>query len=278
MKYFRVSFEISLKCNKNCTYCRSHANLPFPPQNKVEQAIENIFLLNKKNINFYFLGGEPTIYPYFFNILEKIYSYRNLNEVLIQSNLSRSYSWFKKLINKFPKIRIAASYHNHQVYNFDDFLQKLLLLKEFEVLEGCDFMLEYENPNKVKECLEKMISKGITPNVRLIEYNSVIKNKLQEVMLLTSYAKYTPLIDKEELDNTSWKGGLCEAGLRGIVIDYNFNVYPCFSAKYSKDLNSNLGNILTDIKNIKKSISKKTRCAWDFCSCTPDKQLKKVLD
>jgi len=277
MNSFRVSFEMTVLCNYSCSYCDAHGTKPFPEVEEVLKVITNVFRLDKPKVSFYFLGGEPTIYPHLREVLNEIFMYEDrVGEVLIQTNLSRPKSYFSKLAAEFPKLKLCASFQNHQTKNFESYLTKLSVLKELGNLEGCDVMMEYLNPGPLKEKIKRIQELGIEPDLRVIDYRSNTKNKIRDLVYSTAYSG---MIKEEELDNRSWDGYLCNAGWESLVIDNNFEAYPCFSAYYKKEQYSipSLGHIIHDFEKIKEQVKNKTICKWGSCSCEPDRMMARRL-
>jgi len=95
----RFEWFISSKCNYNCSYCPTNYHNKNPHKNSYENIINGVDKLNNLNIkyNVSFWGGEPTLFPKYIDICNKITE--KGNSVYTVTNGSRSSSYLKDLIN-----------------------------------------------------------------------------------------------------------------------------------------------------------------------------------
>lgn len=92
---------ITRRCNLRCPYC----NVPKlnTPELTFEQWIKAIKILKKLNVNkIHFLGGEPTLYDKFFDVIEYVVNNTNM-ECSFTTNGVTSNGVVKKIIEKFGK-------------------------------------------------------------------------------------------------------------------------------------------------------------------------------
>lgn len=102
-------------------------------------AIDNIVLSSVKNgfSNFHLAlsGGEPTIHPHIFAVIDKYASYKTLDNSLtlvVVTNLSRSFSWLDKFIDKCKTLNyvtVVASWHR-EFANRDQFADRVKYLMD----------------------------------------------------------------------------------------------------------------------------------------------------
>ncbi len=144
---YRVFFTwgIHYQCNFRCSYC----NAPKPENASFNEKEQNraTYLGIKEWIcawnNIYkkygscrirLDGGEPSIYPYFTELVAEI-SKQHL--IQINTNLSFNVLNFAKKVS-LDRVRIDASFHP-EFLDFEDFLHKILVFKEhgFKIVVSC---------------------------------------------------------------------------------------------------------------------------------------------
>jgi len=83
-----VSIFLTTECNLNCKYCYVKRYLKLRPAdiniNKLTKFIED--LTSKLKINVCLEGGEPTLYPYFVDVLKMLIENRNVERVAVLTN------------------------------------------------------------------------------------------------------------------------------------------------------------------------------------------------
>ncbi len=131
-----VDWIVTRKCNYACSYCTVHDNKNgfFNPLESFMQAVDGLSKLKSQNISILLAGGEPTIYPQFFEFTE--YIFKVLKErvsLRIQTNLGKPISFFQKFVERLKTknkaIEIISSYH-FEYANSEKYFQKIKLLVE----------------------------------------------------------------------------------------------------------------------------------------------------
>lgn len=148
-------------CNYNCSYCISHSpiikkDIKFVDISILKNTADKIFKMNKEKYTFIFSGGEPTIYPYFMELIKYI-SFNNKSDIFLSSNSHKNTNYFSELfkINNFNLIfSIHLEYtkmeHIKDVIkcanNFNKYIMLSLMVNP-ELKEKCklffDELLEY---------------------------------------------------------------------------------------------------------------------------------------
>lgn len=88
--FFSITWECTLKCNLDCSYCSSHDNsVPHPPLDECLRTIDflyeyvDIIMNNKppqqKHVSFNIFGGESLFHPNIIDIIEYAYNKHNGN-------------------------------------------------------------------------------------------------------------------------------------------------------------------------------------------------------
>lgn len=133
----KLTLEIFVtdKCNYDCRYCNLHT--PKVKFNSIDfEKLEAFFASDHKLDLVYIYGGEPTIHPEFFKLLEIIP--KNL-PISLQTNLSASVKKIEKILNSRDNIEICVSYH-HDFVKFSPFLKKLKLINDYKKMGAVSIM------------------------------------------------------------------------------------------------------------------------------------------
>lgn len=126
----RLHIDLNTICNNKCPYCYARQEEHDWGLIMSNDYIKNILVPNlykissNKYLDIVLLGGEPTLHPYFLEILEKISSMRR-TRVSITSNGTRAYANASASSN----VRWAFTFHPSQVSNVDEWLEKILSRK-----------------------------------------------------------------------------------------------------------------------------------------------------
>jgi len=124
-----ITWLINNKCNYHCMYCLN--NFEEPPGFKVLTP-DDWFLIWQDiyqkygTVSMQVTGGEPTIYPHCFEILDNI---GRMHYIDLQTNLSWDPQEFIAKVSTGSVSRIGGSFHP-QYTEFGPFLEKMVRLKE----------------------------------------------------------------------------------------------------------------------------------------------------
>lgn len=127
----RFHWDIITMCNYNCDYCYSRANKA--QWNKISNSkhIDNIidkFENIVHPIDITLLGGEPTLHPSYYKIMDRLYNLYNLFSLNIISN--GNYKDINKFINHHykykDKLKIYITFHPSQCKDIDVFKSNIL--------------------------------------------------------------------------------------------------------------------------------------------------------
>lgn len=231
----RINWEISYKCNFDCSYCPITELQKTPePQIKSPQEIANAF--NRTQLEWLILitGGEPFLYPNFISICEEL----TKNHIIqITTNLStNNIVEFSNLISPDRVFNISASYHieqrNERGLN-DDFIKKCKLLqsKGFNIL--VNFIVTPFNASKIEGFVNTFKNLGIGTFCFAFrgEYNGKIYPQSYTKHELEVLKKFA--IDDTEvkvaLNQHSYYGKYCNAGKNYFAMDRFGNISRCFT-------------------------------------------------
>lgn len=294
-----VTLRLSNNCNFKCEYCSYYDNSHKPNNIEFMKVIINQIIETYKNytkIVYYFHGGEPTIYPYFVELVEYIdqvhksldFSYK----IEVQTNSTKiKANFFKALIGK--NIYFVCSYQQHQnkIETFKTFINYCI---EYKMLSGVDLILEefettdYNEIVNLYKWLEEL--KNETNGKYSIQTNTVdgkdTPKEYQEIMnaskdkeslLITYNDSSTEKVNLDKFVSEQRNNFLffnCNVGLNSIIIDTTINnevsVYKCFSDILYNKNKPNIKLIDSDIKNLSeklKKLIKPNRCLYRKCVC-----------
>ena len=139
------SWKIINVCNQRCSYCYEGygskdtiPNSTFFKDNSQQNHYLNILtILKLKTIGTFevdLIGGEPTLHPHLFNIIQDLTSNKNCYEISLITNLSKPLSYFKRLDDlKSEKLIICPSLHFD--YYSDELIQKCIDINNFEYID-----------------------------------------------------------------------------------------------------------------------------------------------
>lgn len=310
-----VTLRLTKKCNFSCNYCMEYDNnFENISYELLKDFLINFIKLIKETSHYdkifwYIHGGEPTMYPNFFNLLIDLDAYQNKYnldyKIEIQTNGSyKKLKKFKEIQNR--NISFLCSYQNHQ-NNLTDFKLFIENLLNLNLLSGVDIMLEnFNTPHefiniknlsdwlKLKRLkLSKDFSiqyntiDGISTKKLPIEYK-IFNNNFNENYEITFEENKIKIFNRlEVIDNqfNKFKMFKCEVGKNNLIFDIFKNyidIYKCFSENvynrnkpsYKLNLESNIENFNIDLLNLLKP----TICNFNKCLCElhiPKKRIKK---
>jgi organic radical activating enzyme len=131
----RMNWHLLDWCNYQCKYCRAGNAITkdFADKERITKQYKLILArLNLIDTTFDLCigGGEPTLHPNLKEIIEGLNENKNLRNIFLFTNFSRSKNFYQELIKITDKLVVHASYHPE--YYTKEFLDKCLELK-FEV-------------------------------------------------------------------------------------------------------------------------------------------------
>jgi organic radical activating enzyme len=248
MKEFTVEILLNTECNFSCSYC-------YIKNNSNPKLIDYIFLKEQLiNISKFdtvthviIIGGEPTIYPEIFKVLELINSIIN-PIIYIHSNLSFDESFLKKLPHN---VLFRGSLHMEE-NSKKKFTQKIKLLSSIKKIDyinlmySDDLFIKYKNDYNYFKCLFDILN--ISYSIEPIFLNDENLNNFDK-----NIGKNKSFIFKKypNLNKLNFYNKTCPISKLGIVINMiNNTIYKCTTCCY----NNNSNNLDIDICPIDKKI------------------------
>ena len=123
----RFNWHLLDWCNYKCSYCSvgSYITNDFSDTTRINNNFKLILArlqTVQEPFDICLTGGEPTLHPNFFDVLDGMLELKQLNRVWLFTNLSRSLDFLKRINKYLPKIQLYASWHPE--FSKDDFIEK----------------------------------------------------------------------------------------------------------------------------------------------------------
>ncbi len=258
-----IHFDITEFCNYHCEYCyqgiaKIHKHISENVYNNFFDFLSNL----KDQFTVHLIGGEPFLYPNFFNMVERIVSMGH--KISCTTNFSHS----KNILEKFVSIAkgnisfIEISIHLTQIKNLDEFIDKLLWFKSISYLKFEDFQLNSimleDNFLQIKQLREKIESIGFKLNIQRVFDNNGYCTYSEEIekWLEINNCIDIPLYMVIGKDFANVCGVACRTGNKFFKILIDGKVTRCFNdQEYGYNL---LGNM---------NESSKVKILQDYCPC-----------
>lgn len=238
------------KCNFNCIYCDSPLktnSLEFQPLDKIMDVFDNFIKIVKKNSNIVKVtlsGGEPSIYPNFFEIVK--YFTRVVDSVSLCTNLSFDAQKFLNIFkNSADKVSINPTFHP-SCMKLEYFMNNLKVLKPFIFNKNnVNFVADKYNIKELDNVIKEINSIGIKVNVltfkyytdKIIKTENIEQKKYDSLEVLNSEKeihKIKQMKEKQGLSLSEYETGQtlsfgkkCLAGYKYIQIFPNGNIRRC---------------------------------------------------
>jgi MoaA/NifB/PqqE/SkfB family radical SAM enzyme len=257
-KISNIDYMITLNCNYNCWYCHRHYNYIDLSKENIDKIISFINSVISNNFTFKLSGGEPTISPYFFNVIENV----NYETLSISTNLSKNEKFLidiqKIVTNKKSKCIITPTFHA-QDSDINIFYNKIIFLKENDfILPRINFTLEDINYEYIKEKYYPLYYKiknkypdiffqTMSPNNQILS-NDVYKLFNFSIENTNFNDKIIYNIDKSLSYRThnrnKYQNTFNDCYKQFTCINYNGDIFPCGSCISQNDKINPLFNIL----------------------------------
>jgi glycosyltransferase involved in cell wall biosynthesis len=300
-----IDWILTRKCNYTCSYCTVYNNETgsFVPFKDLTEVIDHLSYISKDKITLSLSGGEPTLHPHYLDFIEYILSKLNKKvHIRTQTNLSKSFTFFEKFIDKFKEnlnqISFSTSYH-FEFAKKDDFLKKIKFLANtglyviFKICAEPDRMEEvkalYNNALEIStQHMDVFLvvvrqNYGAVPDPRYSEEDlnwlSENYNKGNTKLIKTEFLKDGKIVHSAEYFHdeltvrnlNNFKGLFCNAGLNLLSINADGSLDPavCFRKVKGKK-----PNVYKNPESI-NSFTQPVICPFDSCYVPVDMRIPK---
>ena len=173
-----VYFNLTKNCNLKCIYCYANAGNTAIKDIKDQslefwqKTIDQLFDLNK-NANINITGGEPTLYKYFWNVVEYAKN-RDFKLTLITNGTNSKEEDIKKYLDYFISIKVSIDSLREEVNSLTRGKNSLFLAKNF---------------------IDILIENGIKPTIMVVvsKYNKRYLYELNDKYKSSAIIRYQPM-------------------------------------------------------------------------------------
>lgn len=192
---FWIHWNLSKRCNFNCSYCSDTLHDFTSPHRSLENLISIAKKIQKnipdKKIRVWFTGGEPTTNPNFLEFC-KYLKENGVTHIGLNSNGSRNVKYYSELIKYVNKIQFSSHFEFMAV---DKFLENLESLPKKNVT--LNLMAEPEHWDKVKRLVSFCEQRSVNYHLKRIRP----KNSARFIgTQKTNTTKYIPPYTDEQIE------------------------------------------------------------------------------
>lgn len=280
---YEIIIRVTYKCNLNCRFCF----IPYKFEVKekwIERLLHAFKNIELEGSNVILSGGEPTLYPRYFEMLEKL-KYSGTS-VITQTNavLFSKDTIFKKLNMKNHSFFISFPSPFENEYNyitnsnqFKNFLKGVRKLSQNYNI-SLNYVLYKENYRSFAAALDLVFKNFNLKNTRIAISNLGMLSKFDHTDKL---AKYTDIIDTIRGPIYSYKNkiniGFTVSGGCSFPLCVLNKIIPLKHEAFFKAVEDNIG-----FKNFEKQFYKNKKCLScnyiEYCQGFPAEYIKKFGD
>jgi len=246
----RFNWHLLDWCNYKCTYCSAGKSITndFSDNSRINNNFK-LILTRLQTVSEPFdiclTGGEPTLHPNFFEILDGMMKLEKLNSVWLFSNLSRSEEFLKKINNYLPKIQLYGSWHPE--FSKDDFVDKASKLECHVHVSITDNKTYWP---KTLEVIENLKKHNVTFRINILQNTQDVELDFDNEVIETFETLLPDAHDDFDIEVTYEDGSvetLSEHTLQFRDINY-FKGYKCTTKSYGIAVDGTIVNTCTGEK------------------------------
>lgn len=280
--YWNITYRCTYKCSY-CPFCNVTDYGEIYPKSSEKTPDEWIKILEKlPSMSFLLIGGEPLLYEGLGEVINHLPKKHSI--IGLVSNLSLPIERYKKIKKK---ICLTTSFHR-EFAKEDEFIEKILELKEFMWINSVNIVATPENIPFLEELHKKLNPHKITIRVEhLVKTGFEYTN--EESKEISKYLVNDRDLEKKKNFYESYLPKSCSAGKNYINIMPNADVYSCvggmeyINALHRKgclkddDLSryrlANLANESFEFNSVQKPCNLPCVyvCDWDYANIVKDK-------
>jgi len=272
-----IHIDITYACNYRCEYC--YQTEDERKMHLSETVYENFFKFlksRKETFNVHLIGGEPFLYPKFYEMCERIIFMGH------KVSLTTNFSLPKEKLQKFIDITkgkisfFEISIHPTQIKDLDEFFEKLRWFKSESGLDFDDFqlncVLSEDNFSQTKNLKQRVESEGFKLNVqRMFEGDNyyTYNDEIEEYLRSEKCVDIPLSLIRECKEDKGICGTACRCGNKFFKVLIDGKIKRCFTFQgYGFD---NLGHLAetAEVKVLKDytpcfSLNNKCKCYYGF--------------
>ena len=231
-----LSWQLIDKCQYNCTYCSSvNYNLNTFSKKNYNVWKPFIKMLCSKRLGMPFsielLGGEPTVHPSIYDIVDTLSESKNCTQIDMITNLAKPLSFYKKFDSENIKNKLVIITSYHPEYHNNSFLEKIIKLHEnnIRVKPSVNLHDKSEFWDKTIFTINKLNENNIEYNVNLLfEVEDGFHKGYKPNYNKKFFNKFKKILENKKLNTP------CRLNKHGSPL------------KEGEEVNSNIDNLLTE--------------------------------
>ena len=283
-----INWVMLWKCNFRCIYCQTYLNtnaLEFQPLETIKECFHDLVEQLKKNndkINLTLTGGEPSIYPNFFELV-KFFS-EMTDRVTICTNLSFDVKKFHDICKDFKdKINIHPTFHPSCI-KIEEFMNNMNIVKSCFQCSIVNVVCDKYNMKKINNIVQQLNNNGIKVNLLPFKYTTnkiketekIEKENISHLEILNNdeeLTKIEKIQEKQSLNLSEYESGKKSPFGKKCLTGYKFfQIFPNGNIRRCSMDNTYLGNIFDKDYHLYTEIQtcKQQTCRYEFHNIIED--------
>ena len=166
-----IYMELTSQCNLNCIYCYNDSNIMSTQSLPFDLAKQILCQATERNIkNISFSGGEPLLYPYFYELFDFATTVLGRNITLITNASLLTYDFLKRIVSTHTILQLTIDGHTSELHGktrkTDNFEQNIEVIKHLRSKYKYDGVyvrinVSYHNYKNVFDIVKMLYEMGI---------------------------------------------------------------------------------------------------------------------
>lgn len=270
-KKISFSWDIHWDCNYRCPYCWWHGRWDELKERNVYPGLDKLIRVWKRISDKYgeghieIAGGEPFIYPEFFEFMDELLKYHTAG---VMTNLSGDINRIFNVISpgRLHRLKIGASFHP-MFTEYEEFLEKILELRKKDMSVGVLYLSYPPQIPKIpyyrKEFADNDINFSVSTFWGVYEGKEYPDSYTEEELKIINPALGNRVGEKFQTKPFSTLGKKCNAGHLYGIIHPDGEVLPCGGGSW-RGKNIIIGNIFDEDFILR---DKPHICHSEYCPC-----------
>lgn len=274
--HLNIHWDTLTICQLNCSYCYARNEYgekwgKIMSKDNIDRCVE-AFSRSPLSFNLGLLGGEPTLGPHYFYIIEQVSALENNQKIYVTTN------GYKDLTNhpKFDNVAFLFSYHPADIVDEELFFRNVQSALDRGIQTKVNVMLHHDKNlwPKIKATIEKLLSMGAKVHPHFL-YTNWTRKLFSYRQDFWDYFKFLEEVIPKELVYDDQLFNDYEIFHNGMTV---FTGWSCWNNNYEVDVYGNVvqfckdpmsgSNLLTDPDYFKRITETKPMiCPHRACNC-----------
>ena len=261
-----INWTINNECQYDCVYCYAKRDMIVKRANCDYKSVIKKLKLIAVPFDICLVGGEPTLHPDIFEIIEELAKLKHCNDIALTTNLYGTQEFWKKFDDLDHKGKLLINVSLHIQYYNDNFLKNIDVLKSYKNT-GFECTLNVFAEKKYYKKMEHAIkhienlyvvsmyeTPDFTPNINDDFIKQFSEKEIGFKMIVDGKPQYYPFSMMQKYELNKFKGWKCTA--QDLIITQE----------------GDIKNMCTDKKILlyrEKDRDEMIICPLDSCPCDP---------